>query len=253
MLDKALPVPDFRMKQVLSEHDMKSDEGKAAGLKRIVGILAEVESLVERERLIRHLAKFHPNFSTGTTLAEDHLRAEVARLRAGRPVQRNYFGSDVKKETARTAAKPLTKLSLAERSEQLLLGIIIFQGADASKVFEVLPAKEFTEGGIRTLAEAVSRLCAREGKIDGGSLRNEVAGTPAEGLLTDILIGFGDSDANYTTQDLVGVITKSRMNERRHRMRSLAERIASGEIKHEDPEYEEWSRLVKETSSPWRR
>lgn len=36
-------------------------------------------------------------------------------------------------------------------------------------------------------------------------------------------------------------------------MRSLAERIREGIVKRGDEEYEEYYRLVRETSSPWRR
>lgn len=253
MLERALPVPDFRIKIVLNKYDMTSEEGKATALKEIVSILAELDSVVDTERLIRHLARFHPNFSSGTTLAEDHLRAEVTRLKSRATRQKHLEVGANKKESSTPAAKPQRKISLVERSERLLLGIIIFQQADASKVFNEVPAKEFSEGSLRLLAESVNRLCADEGKIDRERLREMVSGTPAQDILTDILVGIDDSDMQYTTQELIRVIIQQKKIDKRHRMRSLADKIAAGEIRHGDSEYEEWSRLVQETSGPWRR
>lgn len=253
MLEKALPVPDYRVKIALGKYDLSSEDGRAEALKESVSVLAEAESVVDRERLIRHLARLHPNFSTGTTLAEDHLRSEVSRHRSRHSRQNNVGHSRDKKESLGQASKPLKKMSLLERSERLILGILIFHKADASKVFAAIPAKEFTEGASRSLAESMSRLYAQEGTIDRERLRDLVAGTPAEAVLIDILVGVDDSDMSYTTQELVEVIIQQKKLDRRRRMRSLAERIAAGEIKHGDPEYEEWRSLVQETSGPWRR
>ncbi|MCX6346277.1 MAG: toprim domain-containing protein, partial [Armatimonadetes bacterium] len=253
MLEKTLPVPDFRIKLIFSKYDISSEEGKATALKEIILALAEIDSVVERERLIRHLARFHPNFSTGTTLAEGHIRSEIAKHRSRFLKQNSSEYGRTKKESEAALAKPEKKLSLVERSERQLLGIIIFQQADVSKVFDALPAKEFIDESSRLLAEAVNKQYAYEGKIDRETLRGEVAGTSAESLLNDILIGLDYCDMKDTTQQLVEVIIQQRKLEKRHRLRSLADSIAAGEIKHGDAEYEEWAQLVKETSGPWRR
>lgn len=254
MLDKALPVPDFRVRMALSGHDISTDDGKAAALKAAVAVLADVDSVVDCERLIRHLVKFHPNFGTGTTLAEDHLRAEVNKLKSRNSRQKHSDTRQNRKESGAPVAKPQTRVSAVEQSERLLLGIIIFHNSNASKVFEALPAKEFTEGSLRSLAEAVSNLYSETGTIERESLREITEGSPAEELLTDILVSFDDSDVKYTTQELIDVIIKSKKIEMRSaRMRALADRIAAGEISHGDAEYEEWRKLVQETSGPWRR
>lgn len=253
MLEKALPVPDFRVRTALAGHDLSTDEGRAEALKAAVTVLADVDSAVDCERLIRHLAKFHPNFGTGTTLAEDHLRAEVNKQKNRNTRQKHSDNRRNKKESDMPVAKPQTRVPAVEQSERLLLGIIIFHNSDASKVFEALPAKEFTEGTTRCLAEAVSNLYSQTGTIEREALREITEGSPAEELLTDILVSFDDSDVKYTTQDLINVIDKIRKNDKRTRMRSLAKRIEDGDVKHGDAEYEEWCRLVRETSGPWRR
>ncbi len=248
LLERTLPIPDFRVKLALSKYDMRSDEGKAAALREAAAILAEVESAIERERLVRLLARFHPNFATGTTLAEDHLRSEINAFRSRRRMPR---GAGVDQTTPDQA--PAKVMDLAERSERLLLGIIILRGGDASKVFETLPAKEFSGADTRLLAEAVSRHCLEQGKIDKEMLREQVADTPAEKTLTDLLTVMDDSELNHPTQELVRVIVDHKKNERRQRMRALSEKISEGAIQRGDEEYEEYYRLVRETSSAWRR
>lgn len=251
LLEKALPIPDFRIKLILASHDMQSDEGKAEALRQAAAVIAEIESAMERERLIRLLARYHPNFSTGTTLAEDHLRQEVqlAKSKINRQAQRQ----SVQRSAAEQRREPVRRLSLVEKTERLLLGILISRNVDASKVFaEVLP-KEFTGEDSRLLAEAVHSIHTRLGKIDQGALREEIAGTPAEKLYTDLLIGLDESELNHPPEQLVRVIINHRKNEQLRRKRALAEKIQEGVIKKGDEEYEEWCRLVKETAGPFRR
>lgn len=248
LVERALPVADYRVKLVLSKHDLQTDEGKAAALKEAAGILAEVDSIVERERLIRYLARYHPNFATGTSLAEDHIRMEVMRFRSrkARQVQTKAVAAPEPQPVGR-------KVSLIEQSERLLLGIIILRDADPNKVFEALPPKEFSGEPARLLAEALSSQFSELGKIDQEDLAVRVAGTAGEQLLTDLLVGLDPEELNHPVDDLIGVIINHKKNEKRKRMRALHQRIAEGLVKRGDEEYEEYYRLVRETSGPWRR
>jgi DNA primase len=247
LVESALPVADYRVKLVLSKYDLQTDEGKAAALKEAAGILAEVDSIVERERLIRYLARYHPNFATGTSLAEDHIRAEVARFRSRRARQAQT------RAVAPETQPVVRRLSLIEQSERLLLGIIILRDADPNKVFEALPPKEFSGEPARLLAEALSNQFSELGKIDQEDLAIRVAGTAGEKLLTDLLVGLDPEELNHPLDDLIGVIINHKKNEKRKRMRALHQRIAEGLVKRGDEEYEEYYRLVRETSGPWRR
>lgn len=247
LVERALPVADYRVKLVLSKHDLQTDEGKAAALKEAAGILAEVDSIVERERLIRYLARYHPNFATGTSLAEDHIRMEVMRFRSRKARQ-------VQTKAVAPEPQPVgRKVSLIEQSERLLLGIIILRDADPNKVFEALPPKEFSGEPTRLLAEALSSQFSELGKIDQEDLAVRVAGTAGEQLLTDLLVGLDPEELNHPVDDLIGVIINHKKNEKRKRMRALHQRIAEGLVKRGDEEYEEYYRLVRETSGPWRR
>lgn len=252
LLAKTLPIPDYRIKLALSAHDLHTDEGRAAGLREAVDILAGVDSAVERERLIRFLAKYHANFSTGTTLAEDHIRGEVERLRV-RAVRRGGDRTRAGSGAAAPTAGGRAETSLAQRAERILLGIILFRVPDASKVFDELSPKEFTGSDTSVLAEALSRQHSELGKIDQEDLRVRVAGTQAEGLLIDMLVGLDEAELDESVDELIQVIVTHKKNERRARMRDLAAKIEQGLVKHGDEEFEEYLRLVRETSSPWRR
>ncbi len=249
LLQNALPVADYRIKCALSEYDLQTDEGKSEALAEAVDILAEVNSDVERERLIRFLAKYHPNFNTGTTLAEDHIRNDVARRRR-RAVK---SPTRVVNRDTEQSARQKPALSLVERSERLLLQRILFSEALASKVFEGLAPNEFTGSETRALAEALGRQCSELGRIDQEDLRARIEGSEAEGLLLDLLVDPDGSEAVYSVDDLVRVIIDHKKNERLARMRDLAARAESGTIKLGDADYEEFMQLVRDTSGPWRR
>ena len=246
-LDKALPVPDFRIKLVLMKQDLKTDEGKAAALKDAVSIIADIESVVDRERLIRRLVKYHPNFSTGTTLAEDHLRSEVNRL-ISRAVRRGPISVQDRTQDTDNRRNRQNKLNLIQRSERILLGIILFRGSDAaSKVFSALPPNDFMGEETRALAEVLSRQYTDLGKIDQEDVREKVAGTPAESLLLELLVMPDDSEMDCPVEDAIEAIISHRKIEQQKKMRALARKLQDGSIKSGDPEWEEYWRLVRET------
>ncbi len=250
LLNKALPLPDYKIKLALSRHDLSTDEGKTSALGEAIDILAEVDGAVERERLIRFLAKYHPNFSTGTTLAEDHIRGEISRKKS----RMAHSGNSSK--LVRSSApngRQKTHLAPLQKWEQLLLGIILFSRADASKVFDVLSPNEFTGTDCIALAEALSKQYSELGKIDQENLRKLVSNTPAEGLLLDLLTGQDESEFDHPVEGLIQAIVDHKKNERRTRMRNLALKIEEGVVQQGDDEFQEYMKLVKETSGPWRR
>lgn len=246
LIEKALPVPDFKIKLVLMQHDMKSDSGKTDALREAAAILAEVESVVERERLIRLLVRYHPNFSSGTTLAESHLRSEVNSLRSRVVRQQDRRGFDPVMNRENLAQKAKKQISSVERSEQLLLGMIIVRDIDPGKVFAALPPNSFIGESTKTLAEVLSKQYTELGKIDQGRVRDDIAGTPAESLFTDLLVGMDDSEFNHPVEEVIRNILDHKKNEWRNRYRALAQKIQEGLITKGDEEYEEYWRLARE-------
>lgn len=250
LIDRALPIPDYQVKLVLARHNLTTDEGKTAALEEAIDVLAEVDNAVERERLIRFLAKYHPNFNTGTALAEDHIRSEIGRKRS-RSARRSHSARPAPAQAA--SRRSIPELTPVQKWERLLLGIILFSRVDASKVFDVLPPKEFTGEQEQALAEALSKQYSDLGKIDQEDLQLRVSNTPAESLLVDLLVGLDERELDHPVEGLIQAIVDHRKSERLARMRDLASKIEAGMVRRGDEDYEEYLRLVKETSAPFRR
>jgi len=250
LLERALPVADFRIKKILASQDMSSDEGKSAALREAAEVLGEIESAMERERLIRYLARFHPNFSSGTAHAEDHIRNEAMRARARASQERR--GQSTPRQNV-GAQSPAKKPSLVEKAERLILALLVLEKESPDKVFGTLPAKEFSTEGASALAEHVDGVWRADGKVSVESLRSSVMGTAAEAYLTDVLVGVDDAELNHTLDQLIRVVDTHRKNERRRRMGDLAKKIREGTVGQGDEEYEEYLKLLKETSGPFRR
>ncbi len=235
----AVQLADYQVKVAMSKFDLTTDEGKTKALNQACAIVASVENTMERERLIRVLTKYHPNFDTGTTIVEDQLRREVSRLRA-RAVTHTQ-----RPMTPGLGVRPDGRPSLLERSEKQILGIIIFQQADANKVFESLPPNEFSNEQLRGFATALEEQIRRVGRVDADAFREEVSGTDAEQLLVEL----GNEDISYPIGDLIQTVRQQKDAQVRNLMRSLAPKIADGTIQRGDPEYEEYYRLIREMSA----
>lgn len=251
LIEKAIPSADFKVKLVLMKYDLKTDEGKASALKEAALILAELDSEIERERLIRLLARYHPNFSSGTARAEEHLRAEVRQLKS-RMKGKNSDRYAPRQPVENQKNRSVEKLTLLQRSERVILGKIIFQGVDVSKVFHTLMPNEFSDESSRALATALSNHHTQMGTINLEALRSEVAGGPAERLLADLMMMPDDSDLNHKLDELIGVIINLRKSEQRRRLDDLTRKIKEGLIKSGDEEFQEYLRLKRETQGAWR-
>lgn len=73
-IDDALTVPEFRLRGLEAACDTTSDEGRLAFLRQALPIVAAVASPLERDVLVRRLARYHP---AGGTRAEESLRKEL--------------------------------------------------------------------------------------------------------------------------------------------------------------------------------
>jgi len=242
MIEKAIGVPDYKVRLALQKHDLKTEEGKTAALKDAVKVLAEVVDSVDRERLIAQLARFHPTFGTASAPTEQLLRQEADRIRSR--ISRTAQHTDVP-NVEKAGSRP--RFGLIEKAERLLLGMIIGQKSDIDKVFAELPAKEYKGEDTRRLAEALSKQFDELGKIELERLRLEVAGSPAEKLLTELLLSEGEPDGPVDVREVIQTILLHHKNERRYRMRALAEKLQAGLLKQGDEEFEEYWRLVRET------
>jgi len=131
----ALPIVDYKLAVLQERHDLSGPEGRSALLKDAVRVLVGVTTHTERERHIKLLARFHPNFETGTTRAEDHIRKDVEALIRQKMPQGSRFASnrvEIKIGTAR------------EKAEKAVLSVIL-KGEGTDEIFESLTPDNFSD------------------------------------------------------------------------------------------------------------
>lgn len=133
-MSEALPIVDYKLAILREQYDLSDPAGRATMLKHAVRLLADVPAAIEREKYIRGLARYHPNFESGTTRAEEHIRRDVelfAKRRSGTG----------RKLSADGVPKPTTALERAERS---VLSILIRGEAGAETIVGSLAPEDFS-------------------------------------------------------------------------------------------------------------
>ena len=93
-IDKAVTVPEFRLKSLENRHDTTSENGKLAMLREAVAIIAAVPSILQQDVLIRRMAAHHPSYSLSSLRAEESVREEVRRA-GGNRAAANGAGGDL--------------------------------------------------------------------------------------------------------------------------------------------------------------
>ncbi len=145
----ALPIMDYKLRVVLERHDLSGPTGRASMLKEAVHLLSDVRTGMDREKYIVSLAKYHPNFKTGTTRAEDTIRRDIELL-----IQRRHGG----RAPAGAAQTPIG-LQIAEKA---VLGVLIRGEAGADTVMQTLTAEDFVTDQARAAAPAVFEMFAQK-------------------------------------------------------------------------------------------
>lgn len=242
---EALPIPDYRISVVASKHDINTKAGKLALLNEVMPIIAEVDKQIERERLISLVAPYHPNFGSGIAPAEVHIRQEIERLR------RKKEQSAYKKDSAKTSeAEKIGQTELinnegkaVRKAEKELLSFIIRGEASAAEIFEKVSPEYFIGEDSAELAKAIKAEIGSGKPLDINNLAAKIAGSPAEGLLNELLVA---EPENLPLGDLIAALTAYRRREQEKRFRLLADKIERGEIKRTDKEFSEYWQLVRE-------
>jgi len=239
LLNEAPRLIEYRLKLLKDGSDLTTDSGKVDMLKKAAAILAQVPSAVERDRHIRELAQFHPNFASGTSHAEEHIRRDVeSRLpRRGRPPtsQQPPAAAGENGKTARSA------LTMAERC---ILKAILADCGWAGKVFAELPPERFTTSEGRTLANAIAKKLTEGDGIAWSALAEMVAGTDGEKLLSELTVE--ESGPDVSEQAVHDCLARLNRHWIALRMKELAALVEKGEIQSTSKEFSEYWRLVQE-------
>ena len=207
-IEKAMPLVDFRIKQVFKKHDLKSQQGRVDALNDSIRILTGLENTIERERIIRLLAKFHPNFGSGNTDAEKHIRQEVIRIRnidakKGVVLSSNNISVD--------NSKTNQVLTLTEMIQRSILGELILKNVEPKKVFDEVLSNLFTVDANINLYNAIIAQYNNLGRIDSDTLHEYISDSETADLLNNILISEDGPEFNHPIDDLIiGLKSKQR-------------------------------------------
>ncbi|MBC8139617.1 MAG: DNA primase [Fibrella sp.] len=82
-IDEAMSVPEFHLQALVRRHDVQNPNGREQYMREALGIIAEVRSSMEQDRLIQKIARYHPSWERGSVYVEESLRSELRRLRFG--------------------------------------------------------------------------------------------------------------------------------------------------------------------------
>ena len=92
-IDGALTVPEFQLQAMSVRFDLKEDSGRLEYLRAAVPVLAGIPSSLDRDRLVRKLAPYHPSYASGGSRAEESIREEIRRHQPFGPRDSDdYFG-----------------------------------------------------------------------------------------------------------------------------------------------------------------
>ncbi|MFA6665434.1 MAG: DNA primase [Armatimonadota bacterium] len=201
----ALPIAGYKIEVLKDRFDLSAPAGREAMLKNTAKVLAEVPSFAERERYIKEVAVWHPNFGTGTTLAEDHIRADVEAQR------RRKEGSPHAQSQALRVPKAFTAV---EKAERLLLRAIITGEAGAEHALKELSPQDFTGEASKCAAEVIYEMFTEKRGIYLPELLEKTGDTGR--FLSELVMKDDAPPINEKVlQDCVALIKNSRLKRRR--------------------------------------
>jgi len=198
---------------------------------------------LERDRLIRRLAVYHPSFSRSSDAAEARIRSEVDRA-AG--VSQAAPGRTARKP-AQTGQRPDSRQlreGALQKAEQVLLRSLLEGDAFADHIAKSVPSDRFVSQAARDLAAEIHTR--RQLGEDPATLALETEGEdlPVTRLACALMV---ETDLPPVTQEVVDdCIGRVLRESRRERLARLKEMFSRGELGRDDPEYGELLSLQRE-------
>lgn len=202
---EALPIVDYKLAILRDRHDLSDSAGRTAMLKEAVKILAEVPTAIERERHIRALARYHPNFGSGTTRAEDHIRRDVellAQRRSGRSSRSAGLG----------VPKPSTAL---EKAECEVLRTLARGEEGTDVIIESLSPEDFSSEQTRNAAMLLFEMFQTKKGIYLPELLERVDGNLGKFLSELAMRDDGPPINEKALQDYIALIANSKLKKLR--------------------------------------
>lgn len=201
----ALPIVDYKLHILEERYDLSSQTGQAAMLKEAVRILSDVRTGIERETYITRLAKFHPNFQSGTTRAEELIRRDVDQF-----IERRSGGRG--RGLASGMPRPGSAL---EHAEKAVLRVLMSGDDGADFVSESLSHQDFSGERTGAAARLVFEMFAASQGIYLPDLL-EIADANTGMLLSELAMQDDKEPVNrIVLQDYVALIKNSKLKKSR--------------------------------------
>jgi DNA primase len=170
LLAEAQPIFQYRLAMAVRRHDPETVEGKVGIVDEVAQLITTVSHPVRQAEYIRLLAE-------RLGVREDAVRGQLRRMtqRAGGGARQGPTGSGAVSEASARA-----------RAEELLLHIMVADGAVRRALCDTVEPERFRNPGHRALAEALLAADARDD--EPGRLRERLRDEAAVSLLSRFLI-----------------------------------------------------------------
>jgi DNA primase len=195
-LQSALPYLEFKIRKVLSRHDLAEIESRARALREVAGILnPEKDPFVQKEyaKMAAPLLKVDP----------EAILSEARRL--------NFYRQGAAKDLRRVTEKPNSKIAEAEG---FLIGLALQKKALLELLKKEISAEEFTLPEFRSIAKILLAMEPDEGSDPAHVLMDNLPNESEKKLLARILIKESPEDPEKVLNDCVRTIKTERVKDR---------------------------------------
>jgi DNA primase len=224
-IKEPLALAEFQLRKLIRRGPVETEDDRLALLSKARAIAAAVPNVIEQERYIRILAPFHPQFSSGSKYAEQQIRDELARMRAGAGAGYR-FGKPAPDDPGSPVGRPRTAIEKAER--HLILALIGEQAGLAARVVGGIAPDEFCTKEGRALAAELYRLGAGRPDREIRSLLAGISDEPLRSRLAEIALEPLREPLNERL--IADEIDRLKLNRKRELLSDISAQIQRGDL-----------------------
>ncbi|HHY36522.1 MAG TPA: DNA primase [Firmicutes bacterium] len=181
LLEKALPLVEYRLRMLEEQVDLSTLEGKMQATNSLVPLLAEIDNQVERELLVKRIAG-------ALEVSEASLWAEIGQYRSGsrkRGPERDRIAGkryNIGEDFHIPPKKPKV-IPAYLRAQEALLAFCLHDQQARERIMQELSWQQFAAGAHREVARALW-LAQAEGQFAPVGILARVEGSEAKALLS---------------------------------------------------------------------
>jgi DNA primase len=201
----ALPVVEYKLSLLRDKYDLSTASGRGELLKEAAKILVEVTSLVERDRYIKELISFHPNWDVGQSMAAQHIHSDVNKL-----AMRQKGAPESTVRPRRSTSMPGIAL---EKAQHAVLRLLIQGGAAGKRIREALSPEDFPN----EVCSAAARILFEKFSENEGIYLAEVIGSEGDvgAFLSELVMRDAEPVTDSVLEEYVLLIKNSRLRKAR--------------------------------------